>query len=156
MKNPNIFFNGLLTIFLAIGFIWARSSWGKISGGEFANNLGSILTKNAQTNPFSFYVDFLNAVAIPNSYLFGLMTMWGEFLTATAIIGGALYLLFKNSQEKLAFYALIAGLIGGTFLNINFWFAFSSGSASADSLNLLMIFIQAIGAITLVRFLKNK
>lgn len=155
MKSSNIFFNGLLIVFLAIGFIWAKSSYGKISGGEFAANLGSVLAKNAQTNPYPFYVDFLQAVAIPNSEAFGFMTMWGEFLTAVAIIGGCLYLLFKNPQGKLAFYALIAGLIGGVFLNMNFWLAFSATSASADSLNLLMILIQLIGAITLIKFVKS-
>ncbi len=129
MKSSNLTLNGLLIIFLAIGYIWAKSSYGKITGGEFVGNLGSVLTKNAQTNPYSFYVDFLQAVAIPNSEIFGMMTMWGEFLTAAAIIGGSLYLLFKNPQEKLAFYGVIAGLLGGVWLNTNFWLAFSATSA---------------------------
>lgn len=154
--NNTTLFKGLLIIFLAVGFIWARSSYGKISGGEFVSSLGKTLTKNVQTNPYSFYADFLQVVAIPNSEIFAQMTMWGEFLTAVSIIGGALYLLLKNPKEKLAFYVLIAGLVGGFFLNINFWFAFSWTSPSAGSLNLLMMLIQFIGAVTLIHFLKKE
>lgn len=146
--------NGFLSVLLLVGLIWARSSLGKIIGGKFAESLGSVLTKNAQSNPFPVYKQFLESFAIPNSQIFGQLTMWGEFLTAVSITGGSLYLLFKNPNHRLAYIVLIAGLVGGIFLNINFWFAFSWTSPANDSLNLLMIFIQLIGVVTLVKMLK--
>lgn len=146
--------SSFLSVLLLVGLVWARSSLEKIIGGKFAANLGSVLTKNAQSNPFPMYKQFLESFAIPNPQLFGQLTMWGEFLTAASIIGGSLYLLFRNQNERLAYIVLIAGLVGGTFLNINFWFAFSWTSPANDSLNLLMIFIQLVGIITLVKMLK--
>ena len=141
------FYKSLLLIILAVGLIWARSSYGKLSGGNFVSSLATVLIKNSQSNPYPFYKQFLTTVAIPNSVVFGNLTMWGEFLVAVSLVGGSLYLLlFKDANEKLARICLISGLIGGIFLNINFWFAFSWTSAASDSLNLLMILIQAIAA----------
>lgn len=141
----------VLFIFLSLGFIWSKSAYGKIISGNFADTLGVLLTKNAQNNPYLWYQEFLKNVAIPNSVLFGQLTLWGEALTAISIIGGALYLLIKNSSSKVAYFLLTGGLIGGLFLNINFWLAFSWTSPANDSLNLLMIMVELIGVVSLVK-----
>lgn len=143
--NKNKALISLLLIILTIGLIWSKSSLGKISSGNFADNLDKTLVKSAQNNPYPFYKDFLQSVVIPNSYLFGQMIVWGEALVALAITLSSVYLL-KRPQEKLAKLVLIAGLLGGIFLNVNFWLGFSSTNPAVDSLNLLMMAVELIGA----------
>lgn len=143
------------SITFVTGLVWAKSSFGKLESGDFAENLGAILNKSAQNNPYFFYKDFLQTFAIPNSFAFGQMVMWGEILVAISIISSSLYLLFKNSSEKKAKTLLAVGLFGGAFLNINFWLAFSSNNTSADILNLYMIVIELIAGIYLIKELKR-
>lgn len=150
MSKQEYFFKGFIIIMLILGLIWARSSYAKITGGVFAQSLGGVLTKTAPANPYPFYKNFLLSVAIPNAEMFGNLTVWGEFLVAVSILGGG-YLLLKHPTNKLFRKVLIAGLIGGAFLNLNFWLAFSSTSLSTDNLNLLMLTTEAIGAFVLIK-----
>ncbi len=145
----------LLGILLFIGLIWSRSSFGKFTSGNFAESLGGILTRFAEKNPNAFYKDFLQNTAIPNSQAFGQLILWGEALVAIAIVIPALYLIFQPKTKcKVTLWLLIAGLIGGAFLNLNFWLASGYTSPSTDGLNLLMIVTQLAGAVYLIRLQK--
>lgn len=155
MTNRN-FFYGFVLILLAHGLIWLRSSYGKLSGGKFIDELGKTLTFFAGKNPYPLVKDFLQDIAIPNSKLFGNLTMWGEFLSAMAIIFGTLYLLLKPSAGRGVIAILIAGLLGGAFLNLVFWFSSGWTSVSAESLNLIMFVTQLIGASILIKSLSLK
>ena len=77
--------------------------------------------------------------------------MWGEFLTALSIILASAYLIFFNSKNGLVTFLLIAGLLGGMFLNTIFWFGFGYTNVSTDGLNLLMFLIELVGVIVLIR-----
>lgn len=145
MKNLKNSEFGFLLINLTLGLVWARSSWGKFTGGKFVDSLGITLTKAAEHNPYYWYKSFLQNFAIPNSVIFGQMVLWGEFLVAVTIIFSSVYLLKK--QNKFAYFILILGLIGGFFLNLNFWLAFAWTSPATDSLNLLMGAIELIGVV---------
>lgn len=133
---------------LTVGLLWLRSSLGKLADGKFVEGLGTTLVKFAANNPYPWYKDFLNSVAIPNSYLFALLTMWGEFLTGLSLTLGALLLIFGKSN-KLILIGLKSGLLGGMGLNLFFWLAAGWTSPSTDGLNLLMFVTQLIGFITL-------
>lgn len=157
-NNINIqtdYLKGFLAIYFMLGIIWSRSSIEKISGGKFVDGLGVILTKVASGNPYSYYKQFLESVAIPNYVVFATLTMYGELLVSAAILVSS-FILFANPDKKLFYVTLILGLIGGIFLNINFWLAFSYNSPAADSLNLLMLVIEIIGVTTLGYFLLGK
>lgn len=143
-KKEKYLFNGFLMVMLVLGLVWARSSYAKITGGTFAASLGVVLEKTAPNNPYPFYKSFLYTLAIPNAEVFGYLTMIGEFLVAVSMLV-SIYLLFKNSRSKLANRLMIAGLWGGAFLNLNFWFAFSATSVSVDNLNLLMLALELCG-----------
>lgn len=134
----------LLIIFLAIGLLWAKSSYGKVTGGTFVSTLSTTLTKTADKNPYPWFKQFLISTAVPNSQTFGSLTMWGELLSAVAIVLGAI-LLLSSKQAKLANLILLLGLAGGAFLNIIFWLGFGYTSPSTDSLNLLMAVVEIIG-----------
>lgn len=140
----------LLFILLLLGLIFLRSSLEKIKGGTFVDSLGKVLTGVAKKNPYPWFKSFLESVAIPNSQVFGRLTMWGELLSGAAITFGSLYLLFSNKKHTAGYFVLIAGLVGGMFLNLNFWLGFGYTSAATDSLNLLMIVIEFVGVITLL------
>jgi len=146
-----MFEKGFYAINLILGLLWLRSSLGKIAGGKFVDSLGSTLTKISPTNPYPFFKSFLQSVAIPNARLFGQLSMWGEFLTALSIILASAYLIFFNSKNGLVTFLLIAGLLGGMFLNTIFWFGFGYTNVSTDGLNLLMFLIELVGVIVLIR-----
>lgn len=129
--------------------MWLRSSLGKITGGKFADTLGDLLTKMSQNNPYPWFKYFLQNVAIPNSKVFGTLTMWGEFLAALAITLGSAYLLFYKGDQRLGVVILILGLLGGMFLNAIFWLGFGYSNVSTDSLNSLMFLVELVGVIVL-------
>lgn len=154
MPNRN-FFYGFILILLAHGLIWLRSSYGKLSGGQFVDELDKTLAFFASKNSYPLVKDFLQNTAIPNSKLFGNLTMWGEFLSALAIILGVLYLLIKKSYDKRAVVILILGLLGGIFLNAVFLFSAGWTSPSTESVNLIMFVTQLIGAVVLIKSLSS-
>lgn len=145
----------LLFILAVVGFIYLRSSWGKITGGEFVNSLGGTLGKFAAKNPYSWMQSFLQNVAIPNSKVFGLLTMWGEFLSALAILVAVFYLVFSSQKNKLFIWLLLTGCFVGMFLNLIFYFAAGWISPSTESLNLLMFMVELTGLIYALKLLKE-
>lgn len=132
------------------GFIWLRSSYGKFTAGNFPDNLGKTLGAFASKNPYPFYKDFLNNVAIPNSQLFGSLTLYGEAFAALTLTFLPIYLLF-NPASKAIRYLLALGLLTGAFLNLIFYFAAGWTSPSTDSLNLLMFGIQIISLFAILK-----
>ncbi|HBQ50845.1 hypothetical protein A3B42_01510 [Candidatus Daviesbacteria bacterium RIFCSPLOWO2_01_FULL_38_10] len=145
----------LLFILGVVGFIYLKSSWGKIMGGEFVNNLGGTLGKFAAKNPYPWMQNFLQNVAIPNSNIFGLLTMWGEFLSALAILVSVFCLVFSSQKSKLFILLLLAGCFVGLFLNLIFYFAAGWTSSSTESLNLLMFVIELAGLVYGLKLLKE-
>lgn len=134
----------LILIFLTLGLIWLRSSWGKLSEGKFVDSLSGTVNKMATGNPFPWYKEFLQNMVLPNSKIFAGLIMWGEFLTAATIIISALFLLFTKAG-KWTLITLCAGLLGGAFLNLIFWLTAGYSSPSTDSLNLIMLAIEISG-----------
>lgn len=137
----------LLFILGVVGFIYLRSGWGKITGGEFVNNLGGTLGKFAAKNPYPWVQNFLQSVAVPNSKVFGFLTMWGEFLSALAILIAVLFLVFSSQKNKLFILLLFAGCFVGMFLNLIFYFSAGWTSSSTESLNLLMFMVELAGLV---------
>lgn len=148
MKNSNRY---LLAIFMVLGFIYLRSSYGKISGGVFVSGLGETLGKMASKNPYPAFKSFLEGVAIPNSTIFGQLTMWGELFAGLTLLIGSLILFFGKNPNRWVRIVLIMGLLVGAFLNGIFWLASGYTSPSTDGLNLVMFAVQVVGIMYLVR-----
>lgn len=134
-------------IYFVFGFIFLKSSWGKIEGGQFVSGLGGTLEKFASKNPYPWFKEFLTGVAIPNSQLFGNMTMWGEFLTGLGFAVGSLYLLISKKPSQLGYVVFTLGCLGGFLLNGTFWLAAGWTSASTDTVNLVMMLVGLIGLV---------
>lgn len=142
----------LLLILMSNGFIWARSSYGKVNTGTFVDGLGATLTRFADKNPYPWFKSFLQSVAIPNSQIFGQLVFWGELLVALSLTLGILYLIFAPKAKcGIVCLAVTLGLFGGVLMNLFFWLAAGYTSPSTDGLNLVMFITQLIG---LVYFLK--
>lgn len=152
----NRFYGGILWILIAFGLEFLRSSYGKIAGGKFVGGLGSTLKIFANKNPNEWYKNFLNSWAIPNSSMLGNLIMWGELLSGIAMIVGSIYLLLNKGKGRFAQFILMLGLIGGAFLNLNFYFAAGWTSPSTEGLNLLMLVIEVIGIIVFGKTALNK
>lgn len=148
--------NRLLQLLILInGLIWLRSSFGKVTGGTFVAALGETLGKFAGKNPYPLVKDFLQNTAIPNSQIFGLLTMWGELLSALAITGGVIYLITNPKGHKTVVSIVALGLLGGMFFNVVFWLAAGWTSPSTDSLNLLMFATQVIALVGVMQVKKG-
>ncbi len=144
----------LLTILLFDGLIWLRSSYGKLTTGNFPLELDKTLTKFASNNPYPWFKDFLLNQAIPQASNLGALIMYGEAITAVLVIVGSLGL-FYNFRNKLFKILLLLGLVGAFKLNLMFWLASGWTSPSSDSLNLLMLFIELVGIIFCIKILKK-
>lgn len=140
---------------LVQGAVWFKSGSTKLIEGKFPGMLAPILEKFASNNPYPFYKDFLEKTAIPNAQLVGTLVMWGELLTSLAILIGGVYLLFRISN-RLPMIVLALGLLGGIFLNLNFWLAAGWTGATKESLNLIMLGVELIGFIVLIKALGNE
>jgi thiosulfate dehydrogenase (quinone) large subunit len=81
----------LLRVYL--GYAWMAAGWGKITGGGFD---AAGFLKGSIANPvagpdgivYSWYVSFLEGVALPNVELFNFLVPWGEFLVGLGLILG--------------------------------------------------------------------
>lgn len=147
MKNSNKF---LYLIFIVCGYVFIKSGYGKVSGGMFVQTLGDTLGKFASKNPYPWYKSFLETTAIPNSIVFGTLTMWGELLAGVSILLGSVMLLMGR-DHNLSKLLLLVGLVVAAFLNATFWFASGWTSASTDSLNLVMFLVELIGIMFVVK-----
>lgn len=155
MQNSKVFYQGFLLMLLPSGLVFLRSGFTKIIEEKFPGILGGTLKKFASENPYSFYKSFLENTVIPNAKIIGTFIMWAELITALSIIIPVLYLLTKKQKNKIVEIILIAGLILGISLNVNFWLAASWTGQSTDGLNLIMIMLQAIGIIFLLKSFKK-
>lgn len=140
-----------MLIILFNGLIWARSSLGKFAGGTFVDGLGATLGKFASKNPYPWFKDFLEGVAIPGSQFFGQLVLWGEALVAISVTLGALYLLLNKKADKTVLFLFALGLLGGALMNLFFWLASGYTSPSTDGLNLVMLVTQLVGAAYIIR-----
>ncbi len=141
---------GYLLILLTLGCLWVVSDVEKIASGEFPQNMQKTLLFFASRNPYEFYKVFLENVAIPNSYIFGLMVELGELTVGVGLIG-MVWVLYKGRFNRLKLKLSLIILIIGLLLNLNFWLASAWTSPSTSYINLLM---AAIEAITFYQFLR--
>jgi len=145
----------ILLNILVIGFIWARSSWGKFTSDEFSKNFASTVSRFVAKNPYPWFKDFLENTVLANSSTFSFLVMWGELLSALSIVGGSAFLIMGTGGKK-AVVLLAGGLLVGAFLSATFWFAAGWTSPSTDGLNLLMFAVEVVGLIYCLKLLKAK
>lgn len=128
------------------GYIWLMGGYEKIVGGTFVPGLAKTLGVFASKNPFSWYVSYLNNIAIPNAALLGQLVQWGELLAGVMVLFGAL-VYFISTNIKLRRWlrcGMIIALAGMCLMNANFYFAAGWMSASTHTVNVLMFWVELI------------
>ncbi|SEM54202.1 thiosulfate dehydrogenase [quinone] large subunit [Mesobacillus persicus] len=87
---------GILTVIrLYLGYAWMVAGWGKLTGGfdasGYLNNAVANPVKGPDGNAvYGWYVNFLEAFAIPNVGLFNFIVPLGEFLVGVGLLLGCL------------------------------------------------------------------
>ncbi|RDU35640.1 Crp/Fnr family transcriptional regulator [Neobacillus piezotolerans] len=117
----------LAVLRIYLGYAWITAGYHKLTGGFDATGF----LKGAAAKPvqgpdgivYGWYVDFLNAFAIPNADLFNVLIPWGEFLVGLGLILGCL---------------TSAAMFFGLVMNFSFMLA---GTVSHNPTDILMGFI---------------
>ena len=144
--QEKIYYNGFLAVLISLGLLFLKSGFEKVSGGKFVVSLNGTLTKFASENPNGWYKQLLQSTFIPNAQILGMLIMWGEIVTAVLLVVSGIILMVKPTN-KMAEWTLLAGLLGGISLNLNFYFAAGWTSPSTATTNLLMVFIEVIAIV---------
>lgn len=143
---------------LPLAWEWFKAGWDKIMegglGADFASGLGKTLgffakSKDATgeiiTNPHGWYIDSLLKMAQNNSTAFGYMVEFGELLLGIMLFVVVAYYLFAHKAlPAVLLWLAVVGLVGGVFLNFNFYFATGWNNVSSASINLLMGLLQVV------------
>ena len=125
----------LAAIQLVIGWEWFVSGTNKVLSGTFPQSLLDTLKTGIQNNPNSWYVSFLQKVAVPQSIPLGYMIEWTEVMVGLAFLAGALMLIGKprmrgDPQHGLAVACSVAVILlaaVGAFFTVNFHFWMGHG-----------------------------
>lgn len=125
----------LASIQLIIGWEWFVSGTNKVLSGTFPQSLLDTLNTGIQDNPNSWYVTFLQKVAVPQSVPLGYMVEWTEVMVGLALLAGALILVGKprmrgDSQHGLVIAISVAVILFaavGAFFTVNFHFWMGHG-----------------------------
>lgn len=129
-----------------LAYEWLSGGIEKIHGGQFVSNIGKTLSRFENGNPHGWYVGSILHAAKNASGLFGQLVQWGELLAGIGLgITLVVYGLgrqptLKNTARVLA----ILSLLGGAFMNANFYYAAGWTSPSTGGLNLLMFLLQIV------------
>jgi hypothetical protein len=112
----------------------------------------------ASKNPTTWYKDLLTGTGIPNATTFGWLIAYGELVVGIALLlAAAVYLFYGAGIDPVTRWIVPTGavvaLIGGAFLNANFWFAAGWLSVSTDSVNAVMFLTQLVLAGATIYFL---
>ncbi len=136
----------LFSLQIILAYEWLSGGWGKIYGGQFVPNIGKSLARFETGNPHEWYVSSLLSSAKNYPTVFGLLVQWGELLAGIGLLAAlALYVFSKRRSSKcFARYVTVAALLGGMFMNLNFYFAAGWTSSSTGGLNALLFWVQAV------------
>ena len=145
MKKTSVIW--LVLIQFVLAYEWLHSGYGKWVEAGFMTNIGKTLNNFADKTPYTLYGDFLQGIAVPNSELFGNVIRTGEILVGITLIVGGILLFHKRYLPKPASWLIAITLLGGAFMNLNFFLAAGSTSPSTWGVNMVMGFIHLILAI---------
>lgn len=129
-----------------LAYEWLSGGIEKIHGGQFVSNIGKTLSRFETGNPHEWYVGSILHTAKNAPELFGQLVQWGELLAGIGlVIALVMYGLGKQTTLKSAARILaLLSLLGGAFMNANFYYAAGWTSPSTGGLNLLMFLLQTV------------
>jgi uncharacterized membrane protein YphA (DoxX/SURF4 family) len=125
---------------------WISGGLGKIYEGQFVSTIGKTLSRFDNGNPHEWYAGSVLRIAKNSPEIFAQLVQWGELLAGIGVVVAILvYGLSTRSQWKnTARYVAILSLLGGAFMNANFYYAAGWTSPSTGGLNIVMFWIQVV------------
>mgnify|MGYP006977227611 FL=1 len=134
------------SLHIILAYEWISGGFGKISGGQFVSTIGKTLSRFENGNPHGWYVDSMVRVAKDSPEIFGQLVQWGELFAGIGLIVAILThgLSEQSPWRNMARYVAILSLLGGVFMNLNFYYAAGWTSPSTGGLNLLMFWLQIL------------
>lgn len=134
----------LLGVQAVFAYIWWHAGWEKVTG-TFAADLPKAFARFADGNPYPFYAAFLESFAMPNAAAFAQLVQWSQLLIGAVLGACALFLLLgRPSSRRAALLLSIAALLGGAFMNANFWLAGGWTGAAAATSNMAMFWPELL------------
>lgn len=129
-----------------LAYEWISGGLGKIYEGQFVSTIGKTLGRFENGNPHEWYAGSVLRIAKNSPEIFGQLVQWGELLAGIGLIVSILVYGFgRESQWKdMARYVAIPSLLGGAFMNANFYYAAGWTSASTGGLNMVMFWVQVV------------
>ncbi len=145
------------TVQVILAYEWLSSGWEKVRGGQLVPNIGKSLARFENGNPHEWYVRSMLDVAKTHPLAFGTLVQWGEVLTGIGLLAALVLYAFSKQQssKNLARFIAVAALLGGAFMNLNFYFAAGWTSPSTGGLNALMFWVQVVLLATWVSTLRK-
>jgi thiosulfate dehydrogenase [quinone] large subunit len=136
----------LFSLQTILAYEWLSGGWEKIYGGQFVSNIGKTLARFETGNPHDWYVSSLLSSAKSYPTAFGLLVQWGELLAGIGLLAALVLYVFSKQRSSKCFarYVTVAALLGGMFMNLNFYFAAGWTSPSTGGLNALLFWVQAV------------
>ncbi|OCA84202.1 Crp/Fnr family transcriptional regulator [Bacillus sp. FJAT-27225] len=142
LRENNIVAALLAVLRVYLGYAWFTAGLGKIQSGAFD---ASGFIKGAIANPvkgpdggvvYSWYVDFLQSVALPNIDLFNVLVPWGELLVGLGLMLGCLTTAAAFFGLMLNFAFFFAGTVSHNPTDILFGFIILAAGANAGKYGL--------------------
>lgn len=143
-QHPSL---AILCIQLVLAYEWLHGAWEKLHGGVFVGGIVKALSRFEVGNPHTWYVRSFLSIAKNYPELFGQLVQWGELLVGIGLV--VVVVVYAHSsrvqvvRRAISVLAILA-LLGGAWMNANFYFAAGWTSPSTSGLNVLMFWVQLI------------
>lgn len=134
------------TVQIILAYEWLSAGWEKVQGGQFVPNIGKSLARFENGNPHEWYVSSVLGLAKSHPAAFGMLVQWGELLAGVGLVVALALYTFSTqpSFKDAARFIAVAALLGGAFMNLNFYFAAGWTSPSTGGLNALMFWVHVV------------
>ncbi len=135
-----------MSLQIILAYEWLVGGLEKLYEGMFVSNIHQTLSHFENGNPHSWYVNSMLHLAKASPNVFGSLVEWGELLVGIGLITAMVVYIFntKMAWKNRAKYLALAALLGGVFMNLNFYYAAGWTSPSTGGLNMLMFWMQLI------------
>lgn len=129
-----------------LAYEWLSAGWEKIQGGEFVPAIGKTLLRFENGNPHEWYVGSVLRIVKKYPTSFGALVQWGELLVGIGL--GVSLVLYAFGiwpwSKTIAGLMAVLALLGGVFMNLNFYFAAGWTGVSTGGLNALMFWVEVV------------
>lgn len=155
IRHPYV---AIFSIQAVLAYEWISGGIGKIYQGQFVSTMEKTLSRFEGGNPHEWYVGSVLRVAKNTPEIFGQLVQWGELLAGIGLLVALLVYGFSTRPwcRSVARCMTLLSLVGGAFMNANFYYAAGWTSPSTRGLNVFMFWVQLVLFIAWLVLPKNQ